>query len=245
MPTSFWKRWLNRLRGGVRIPAHRGERPRSERTILQVETLEDRLAPTSSPFTPGDIAVVQVNTPTGALADSGAAVFIDEYTPAGILVQQIALPTTSISGGNQALVLGDSTNEGELNLSTDGQDLLLTGYDTTVGGGGTTIENSTSAAINRTIAEISASGSINTTTALTDFASAGDPRGVAGSNSTGFWLAGQDGTSGAVRYISTLGSSTTTSTNLTGTVDKNARERRNLEWPTLLRTGQGYHRADY
>jgi hypothetical protein len=223
-----WQRFVKSLNSMYGKSSTRKSTRRKPKARLGVEGLEDRLVPTGSanPFTPGNIAVVLVNTPTGSLADSGSAVFIDEYTPSGTLVQQIALPTTSTVGGNQSLVLGNSTNEGELNLSTDGKDLLLTGYDTTVGGagGGATIENSTSASINRTIAEINASGSINTTTALTDFASGGDPRGVVGSDATGFWLAGQDGTSGAVRYISALGSSTTTSTNLTGTVDKNARD---------------------
>ncbi len=169
-------------------------------------------------FTAGDLVVLQIgaNGATGTPGDTGTAVFLDEYTPSGTLVQQIAMPTSSITGGNQSLVLGNSTNEGELNVSTDGQDLLLTGYDTTPGGGASApsgaIENSTSASINRTIGEVSlATGAINTTTALTDFSSTGDPRGVTGSNSTGFWLAGQDTTNG-VHYISSLGGSVTTST---------------------------------
>src|SRR5580692_8935872 len=109
--------------------------PESWRRRLTFEMLEGRALLTA--FTAGDLAVVQVGATgtTTALGDTGTAVFIDEYSPSGTLVQQIALPTTATPGGNQALVLGDSTNEGELNLSTDGQDLLLTGYDTTVGSG--------------------------------------------------------------------------------------------------------------
>ena len=122
-----------------------------------------------NPFTPGDIVVLRVGA-AGAgssLADTGTAVFLDEYTPACSLVQSIPMPTASTVGGNQSLVLGNSSNEGELNLSTDGLSLLLAGYDTAPGTGGT-IENSTSSAIPRTIGMVGADGTVNTTTALTD-----------------------------------------------------------------------------
>ena len=208
----------------------KGHRPSKVRLAAassrMMELMESRMM--FSAFTQGDIAVVQVgtNAATGALADTGTAAFIDEYTPAGALVQQIPLPTTSTAGGNQALVLGNNTSEGELNLSTDGKDLLLVGYDAAVGSQ-TAIDATASTTVNRTIGEITAAGSVNTATALTDLANGANVRGVTGSDAAGFWAAGQDTTAApnfsAVRYVSSLGTSTTTSTPLTGGTLANAR----------------------
>ena len=189
-----------------------------------LEKMESRVM--FSAFTNGDLAVVRIGAPgsgaTIAGSDVGTAVFIDEYTPTGTLVQTIPLPTSSTAGSNQALVLGNNNSEGELNLSTDGKDLLLAGYDSTVGGA---VDAATSASTPRTIGEISGAGTVNTKTALTDLASGANVRGATGSDATGFWAAGQDkGTAlSGVRYVPSLGSSVTTSTPLTSSTIANAR----------------------
>src|SRR5262249_6557955 len=64
----------------------------------------------------------------------------------------------------------------------------------------------------RVIGRVDASGNVDTSTALTDFASANNPRGVASMDGTAFWVGGA---AGGVRYA-TLGS--TTSTQLSATV---------------------------
>jgi hypothetical protein len=217
---STWRMFVRKLRRKARIAArrHKGQ--------LRFESLEPRLA--LAAFTPGDLAVLRVggtatDGPGGAaLADKSTAAYLDEYTPAGAYVQTIALPT-AVSGANQPLTLaGSASAEGELNLSTDGRFLLLTGFNTGVG---TSAPDSGSSGIGDTIAVVNASGSVDTTTALAVGATGGvntEPRGAFSADGTNIYLAGQDGTTGGARYINGLGS--TTSTNLSGTALKNIRD---------------------
>jgi hypothetical protein len=161
-------------------------------------------------FTNGNVVVCRVGNGTaGNLSNTGSPVFLDEYTPAGVLVQSIALPTAA-SGSNRAFWLsGTATSECELTRSTDGRYLLLTGYERTDAGG---VAGTTSAAVNRVVARVDATGLIDTTTALNDFASANNPRSVISDNGTNLWLGGA---AGSPRYT-TLGA--TTSTQISTTV---------------------------
>ncbi len=205
-------------------------RPGQARRKSRFEQLEDRRV--LAAFTAGDLAVVRTGDGVTALAGgTSTATFIDEYTPAGASpVHSIPLPTADVTSGGiteHALTMGGTAgSEGELNLSTNGQYLLLTGYDTAPGNndGGLGISSTTSTSVPRTVAEIGVNGSVNTTTALTDFANKNNPRAAFSTDGTQIWLAGADSTTGAVRYIDGLSNSTTTSTNLTATNLKNARD---------------------
>lgn len=158
-------------------------------------------------FTPGNLVIYRVGDGVAALTNAATPVFLDEYTPAGTLVQSIALPT-AVSGANRRLTAsGTATSEGLITRSVDGQYLLLAGYDTDVGTA--SITGSTSAAINRVIGRATASGTVDTTTALGDAMSGGNPRGVASTNGNDLWLSGTS-SGGGVRYT-TLGSTTSTS----------------------------------
>ena len=163
-------------------------------------------ASTINPFTPGDIVVVQVgvNGASTAPNDTGTAVFLDEYTPSGVLVQQIPMPTTA-SGSNNPFVLGNNNSEGLLNLSTDGKELLLAGYDTTVGGVPAGVDNGTGSTDPREVGVVYASGTIDTTTALTsgDGILGANVREAVGSAANGFYIAGQSKTpaAGGVAYV--------------------------------------------
>jgi uncharacterized protein len=169
-------------------------------------------SPSAAPpaFAPGNVVVYRVGTGVASLASSAQSVFLDEYTPAGTLVQSLALPTVA-SGFNRRLVAsGTATSEGLLTRSADGQFLLVPGYDAALGTA--SIATTTSAATPRVVARINGSGGIDTSTALADWVSGGNPRGVASSNGTDLWVAGS---AGGVRFT-TLGS--TTSTQLSTTV---------------------------
>jgi DNA/RNA endonuclease G (NUC1) len=167
-------------------------------------------APTA--FTFGDVLVVRVGTGTGSLVNTGNAVFLDEYSPAGTLVQSIPLPTAA-SGNNKPLILGGtSTTEGGLSRATEGRYAILTGYAATPGGA-TSLSSTTAATINRVIARIDASGNIDTTTALSDYASSSSPRSGATTDGSAFWIVGG---AGGVRYAP-LGA--TTSTSISSTID--------------------------
>src|SRR5205085_9415043 len=137
-----------------------------------------------------------------------------------VYVQTIAVPTAD-SGANHALTVGGSTNsEGQLHLSTDRHFLTLTGYDTVVDTPAPSTVPSTT--IPRTVGVIAFDGTINTTTALVDFANGNNARAAASTDGSSVWLAGADGFSGGIRYIGGLGVST--STDLSGTSFKNCRD---------------------
>ena len=163
-------------------------------------------------FTPGNVVIYRVGSGVGSLVNTGNPVFLDEYTSTGTLVQSIPLPTTA-SGGNYPLIAsGTATSEGFITLSTNLQNLILTGYGTTIPCSGS-CSTSSGATVPRIVAVINSNGSINTTTALSDFASGSTPRSAVSLNGTSMWVTG--GT-GGVRFT-TLGASTSTqlSTTLT------------------------------
>lgn len=158
---------------------------------------------TTAAFTPGNLVVYRVGDGSAALTNASTAVFLDEYTTTGTLVQSIAMPTAA-AGANQPLTAaGTSTSEGFISLSLDQKYLFLTGYAAVPGVA--SISSTTSAAQNRVVGRVDASGSINTTTSLSDAYSAGNIRSVAGSGSD-IWLTGS---TGGVRYT-TLGATTST-----------------------------------
>ena len=172
--------------------------------------------PVIQPFAAGDIVVYRVGNGSGALTGDATQVYLDEYTTGGSLVQSVPLPVASISGGNQALVAsGSATSEGELNLSGNGQYLVLTGYDTTLGTA--SVSSTASATTPRVVGLVSATGVINTTTALTDFSTGNNVRGATSTDGTNLWVAG---TVGGVGYTTVGG---TTSTDLDPTGEQNLR----------------------
>ncbi len=185
-------------------------------------------AQASAALTPGDIVVYRVGNGSGALSSSGTAVFLDEYEPSGKFVESIALPTAA-SGSNKPLVAsGSASSEGLLTLSGDGNYLMATGYDAAVGT--SKVAETKSASVPRTIARVGASGAVDTSTALTDWASENNPRSATSSDGNDIWVGGA---AGGVRHT-TLGSSTSTGLNET---DKNVRE-------VSIFNGQLYTSAD-
>lgn len=165
-------------------------------------------------YSSGNVILVRVGTGLDALSNTGSPVFLDEYTPTGTLVSQTIIPTTA-AGSNNILILGGTgSSEGLLTRSTDGKYLILAGYNRTLGQTGA-LSNTTSAAVNRSIARIDASKNINLTTILSDYASAGSPRSVVSTDGNSFWATGG---AGGIRYF-TLGATTSTqiSTTLSNT----------------------------
>ena len=163
-------------------------------------------------FTPGNVVVYRVGSGSGSLVNTGNPVFLDEYTSSGTLVQSIALPT-SASGGNHPLIAsGTATSEGFITLSTNLQELVLTGYGSTIPCSAS-CSTTSSASVPRVVAVVNSNGSIDTTTALSDFASGSNPRSAVSLNGTSLWVAGG---SGGARFA-TLGASTSTQLSTTTT----------------------------
>lgn len=165
-------------------------------------------------FSSGNLVIYRVGTGGGALASSATAVFLDEYsTSGGSAVQSIAMPTTD-SGPNQTLTAsGTATSEGMLTRSTDGNYLVVSGYDAAVGTA--SITSSASGTISRVIGRVNAAGTVDTTTALTDAISGGNPRSAASTNGTDLWISGTS-SGGGIRYA-TLGATTSTQISSTPT----------------------------
>src|SRR6185436_9133537 len=158
----------------------------------------------AAPFTAGNIVVYRVGDGAAALGSAATPVFLDEYTPAGAFVQTIALPT-AVSGANRRLTAsGTSTSEGFVSRSGNDQYLIFTGYDAAVGTAG--ITGTTGTAVNRIIARVSGSGTVDTSSAFTDVASGGNPRAAYSLDGLNAWAVGS---TGGVRYA-TLGTTGTT-----------------------------------
>ncbi|MFN8443735.1 MAG: hypothetical protein U0175_23355 [Caldilineaceae bacterium] len=156
-------------------------------------------------FTPGNLVIYRVGSGTGSLVNTGNPVYLDEYTPSGTLIQSIALPTTANGAQKQLIASGTAGSEGFLTRSADGQYLLLTGYATSIPYASSLL-TSTASSVPRVIGRVDANGNIDTSTALTDFASANSPRSAVSTDGTTIWVTGGTG----VR-ITTLGAVTSTS----------------------------------
>ncbi len=163
----------------------------------------------AAPFTPGNVVIYRVGDGQANLTSTGAKVFLDEYTPTGTLVQSFAIPFT---GDNKLIASGTASSEGLLTQSVDGRYLLLTGYNRELGGGGD-IAGTGASTVPRVIARVEvATGIYERTNALTDFASTSNPRSVTSDNGERFWVGG--GT-GGVRYVASVGHTTSTQVSTT------------------------------
>lgn len=163
-------------------------------------------------FTPGNVVVYRVGNGTSEiLANTGNSIFLDEFTPAGSLVQSIALPN---SGSNAVIASGTAISEGMLSRSGDGQLLVVTGYNTAVPYA-SSLSGTTSATVNRAVAIVNASGAVASTTKLSDWANANNPRSAVTNDGTQLWLGGA---AGGVRYVSSIAATTGTQINTPATL---------------------------
>jgi N-acetylneuraminic acid mutarotase len=149
--------------------------------ILQVEVLD------AAPFTPGNVVVYRVGTGTTALTNASTEVFLDEYSRDGSLVQSIALPTSD-NGANQSITAsGTATSAGLISRSSDGQFIIVTGYDSAPGVA--SISSSATVTVTRVIGRVAANGTVDSSTTTTSF-SGNNIRGATSTDGTGFWASG-------------------------------------------------------
>lgn len=161
-------------------------------------------------FSGGNVVVYTVSDGSTPLAGSGNEVYLEEYTPAGgVPIQTIEMRTTASGLNKPFFASGATANnlEGMLTRSTNGQYLLLTGYASKYSG----LASTSAATVNRVVGRVDYNGNMDTTTALSDFASTGSPYSATSDNGSNIWISGSKG---GVRYT-TLGS--TTSEQLTAT----------------------------
>jgi hypothetical protein len=137
-------------------------------------------------FLPGNLAIVRLGDGTQTLGNTGNSVFVDQYTPVGGLVNSLAIPD---SGASALIMSGNATSEGALSLSGNGHFLTIAGYNTTRPFG-SSLANSTSAAVPRGIGLIGANGSYTLAATTTSQYSANNIRGGATDGANNFWGAG-------------------------------------------------------
>jgi autotransporter passenger strand-loop-strand repeat protein len=169
--------------------------------------------PTLTAFTAGDlvISVYGDGDDTGTYTlDQAAPIVLEELTTSGTVVGQMVLPqtTTVVNGVTENAISGEygSASEGSLELSGDGQSLVIMGYgvnyqtfntdgnsvyDTTALGQTTSVPGGEYTAVPRVVADISYNGTVDTSTALYNVYNSNNPRSVATVNGTTFYLAGQ------------------------------------------------------
>lgn len=160
-------------------------------------------------FSAGNLVVVRFGDGAAALGTTACAVFLEQFTTAGAHVNTTNMPQ-SVSGSNRAFTnRGSATSEGALTRSVNGQYLLLAGYDTAPGSANPS--TATSAAVNRVIARVNGSATVDTTTALNDSYSGDSIRGACSTDGNDLWTfgTGSVAASAGIRYT-TYGSSTAT-----------------------------------
>jgi hypothetical protein len=156
------------------------------------------------PFTPGNIIVNRVGDKVTAMGTDlyvARVVFLDEYTPSGSLVQSIPL-SSGVTGSNRILTQSAGTsNDGWINLSVDGQYLVVTGASVPAGSASVLTPSSTNPKI---VGLIKFDGTVNTTTGLTDFADNDFTYSAISTNGTDIWVGG------STLVYTTIGSTTST-----------------------------------
>ncbi len=115
---------------------------------------------TPTSFTPGDLVVYET---LGTSTNSQPVSLVDYGTNGTASGFSVALPIAD-SGTTHALTeSGSALNDGELTLSADGYSLIATGYDAAPG-----VASITSSTVPRTVAIVSSTGTVDTTTSLSD-----------------------------------------------------------------------------
>ena len=144
----------------------------------------------AAPFTQGNLAIYRTGDGIAGLSSTGSVVFLDEYTTNGILVQSILMPTNRAGANYPIEASGTASSEGQLSLSADGQYLLLTGYGTNTSYGTSSLTGSSATVVPRVVARVDYNGNIDTSTVLTNFSTANNPRAATSSDGVNIWVGG-------------------------------------------------------
>jgi autotransporter passenger strand-loop-strand repeat protein len=169
--------------------------------------------PTLTAFTAGElvISISGDGDGSGTYGDNQASpITLNEVTTTGTIVGQLVLPetTTVRNGVTEYAISGEygSSSEGSLQLSADGQSLVIAGYgvnDVTFNTGGASVYGTAALAqstsvpggkytvVPRVIADISYNTTIDTSTTLYNVFNLNNPRSVATINGSTFYISGQ------------------------------------------------------
>jgi hypothetical protein len=164
--------------------------------ILTTAMLMTQTVLWAAPFTQGNLVIYRVGDGTSLLTNQGNYAYLDELTTNGTLVQSIPLTQNQFTDGKGVTQFpiinsGAALSEGLITLSTDGRYVVFSGYAASTNWSGTPANLTTGAGafISRVVGRAGADGSIDTSTAGI-FASSGggNPRGVASTDGSNFWV---------------------------------------------------------
>lgn len=159
----------------------------------------------------GSVVVLRVGDPNGlALSSDAHPVFLDVYdSQTNALTTTIEIPSSASNppATPSFCQTGFSFTEGGLSLSSDNRYLILAGYDRTIGLSSPSSESS--ATTPRVVATVDTlTGFVDTSTQLVDAFDAGTFRGAASDDGQRFWVSGNGGGGGSVRYVANAGATT-------------------------------------
>jgi hypothetical protein len=218
--------------------------------FMGITAIGSAFAAPISAFSAGDLVISTVSCSVGSAVcnstsgglDTASAITLDQFqldssgkvaTPAGTLT----LPQTP--NGSNAAISGEygSASEGILQNSVNGQYLTIMGYGvnastfnsaplstygTAALGQTTSLTGQTATTVPRVVGLIGASGSVDTSTALTGVFNTNNPRSAATVDGSSFYVSGQgvtgDGTGGV--FYATKGATTATPINVNTTTPK-------------------------
>ncbi|MFM7203432.1 MAG: putative metal-binding motif-containing protein [Myxococcota bacterium] len=164
-------------------------------------------------------AALRVGTGSGSLSNAATAGFLEYRLTDGTLmpytVNPLPLPTAAVGDDQPLTFSGSATSEGGLTRSADGRYLVVGGYATAPGTA--SVAGTTAATVNRVVARIDASRSINSKTRLNNAYDKSNIRSAFTVDGTGFWTAGTSSPntsmgevpSGGVQYVALAGTSAT------------------------------------
>ncbi|MES2134146.1 MAG: T9SS type A sorting domain-containing protein [Bacteroidota bacterium] len=158
---------------------------------------------THAQFTAGNLVVLQAGDGSTALSNTGNAVILKEFSTTGVPGYSVAVPTSSATG---LVVLGNSTAEGLLTRSSNGQKLVLSGY---AGTYTSSIASASGTLVPRVIGTVDAAGTFTRVASSTSFYSGGNIRSAASDGIGNYWANGSNngtayfGTTAAASSIQT------------------------------------------
>ncbi len=204
------------------------------------------LAAASPVFTPDDL-VVSISGDgdgSGVYTDNQATpIVLEDIGLDGSVHGTLVLPqsTTVVNGVTEYAISGEygSSSEGSLELSADGHSLVIAGYAVnaqTYNAGGaavygnaalaqsTSLQGGTYTAVQRVIADITANGTVDTSTALYGVFNTNNPRSVATVDGSAFYISGQGVKGDTTQGLFLVRDGATTATAIDNTTDTRTAE---------------------
>jgi hypothetical protein len=161
----------------------------------------------------GSVVVLRCGDPNGlTLSGDAHPVFLDVFdSQTNALLNTIEIPSSASNPPATPSFSqnGFSFSEGCLSLSADNRYLVLAGYDRAIGASDPASESAlTTPRIVCTVDTLT--GAIDTSTQLTDAFDQATFRGATSDDGQRFWVSGNGGGGGSVRFVASIGDSTST-----------------------------------